>query len=286
MAGNLAATLYLVLVVLAVVAARPLPERDVTWRPVVALWSVVAVPSLLEFRLPQVYDVLHRDSDLIRHGHQWWRPFTSFVVQDGGAVGTASNLTLLAVVLAVSVRVWGTLATVGIAVTSIMTLAVPVLLVATPPGGGNSGVTFALAASLAGLALVTAPGVRPTVVTLLVVMDGVLMLVLGDRHGIPVLVGLAIGLVAATRRRGRSRPLGPGPDPGRRGPPPPGGRELPPRPVQGAVSDQPAQVDPGDSGGGGSCAARWASTSSMCSSAHALRPRITPYSERPRSVSS
>src|SRR5699024_6232591 len=60
------------------------------------LWGVVAVPSLLQFAVPAMYDAGRRDPSAISGG-QWWRLITSMVLQDGGWLGAAFNLLTLAI---------------------------------------------------------------------------------------------------------------------------------------------------------------------------------------------
>jgi hypothetical protein len=172
--------------------------------PAVALWLLVAVPSLLQFAFPEIYDLLHRDSALIMDHGQWWRPYTSFVVQDGGVMGTAFNLVTLAIISVLAVRLWGTRTALSIFFASIVLFSIPIFLLPMEPGGGNSGATFTLAASLAGLALVAAPGPRTILAVALIVADGAVLLFLGNPHGVPMLVGPVLGVVAATVRRRRS----------------------------------------------------------------------------------
>lgn len=72
----------------------------------------VAVPSLAQIPFPLIYDALHRDAQAVITRHQWWRLITSVMVQDGGIIGTVSNLVLLGVALMVSMHLWGSKATV------------------------------------------------------------------------------------------------------------------------------------------------------------------------------
>jgi hypothetical protein len=174
-------------------------------RPAVALWLLVAVPSGLQFAVPEIYDLLHRDSALIMDHGQWWRPYTSFAVQDGGVLGTVFNLGTLALFAVLAVRLWGPRPAMAIFFGSIVLYSVPIFLWPTEPGGGNSGATFTLAASLAGLALVAAPGRRTALAVALIAADGTALMALRhDPHGVPMLVGPILGVLAASTRRRRS----------------------------------------------------------------------------------
>lgn len=107
------------------------------------------MPSLLQFAFPVLYRVLHSDSGLVMDHGQWWRPFPSFLVQDGGAPGTAFNLVTLAITAVLAIRAWGLGATTGIWFGTLVLYAVPVFLWPMDPGCGNSGLTFTLVASIA-----------------------------------------------------------------------------------------------------------------------------------------
>ncbi|GAA2710518.1 hypothetical protein Apa02nite_081730 [Actinoplanes palleronii] len=94
---------------------------------------------------------------------------------------------------------------------SVVLYGVVVFLVPMEPGGGNSGATFTLAASLAGLALVSVPGLRTALAVALIAADGIALLVMGDPHGVTMLVGPALGvLVAAVVTRRAPVPAGSG----------------------------------------------------------------------------
>src|SRR5262245_61980114 len=110
--ASLMGILYGVALLVAYRAGQPLEARREGSRErppwaAIGLFCLVAVPSLAQFAFPQLYTWLHRDSELIMHHGQWWRPFTSFVVQDGGVAGTAFNLVVLAVIGIAAERVWG-----------------------------------------------------------------------------------------------------------------------------------------------------------------------------------
>ncbi|MFP5345573.1 MAG: rhomboid family intramembrane serine protease [Actinomycetes bacterium] len=202
--------LYLVLVVLALGLARMLggPAFRPPLRPAaVALWLVVAVPSLVQLVVPALLDALMRDPDLVMRG-QWWRLATSTVVQDGGVAGTVSNLVLLALVAVVAGTVWGGARMLVVVAVVQVGFGLWTSVVFPSPGAGNSGLTYGLAASLAGLALTrgrreSLPG-RPGADSLLgprlaltvgVVAVGVALVALLDSHGVAVLVGVVTGVV-------------------------------------------------------------------------------------------
>jgi membrane associated rhomboid family serine protease len=161
------------------------------------LLLLVGIPSLAQLAAPEVYTWLHRDSDLIMQHGQWWRPYTSFMVQDGGLAGTAFNLATLAIVGTVAERVWGRAMMLGIFFGCLLLFSIDTFLVAQPPGGGNSASTFRLATSMAGLALVARPALRSRLLACGIIAIAVALLVLGDPHGEPLITGMAVGLVVA-----------------------------------------------------------------------------------------
>ncbi len=201
----LSPALYALMILLVMKVSDGLPRRTFSPRnpPKVAigLWLLVAIPSLAQFAFPGIYDALHRDSDLIIDHGQWWRAYTSFMVQDGGVGGTAFNLFVLALIGFVAERVWGSRMMVALVPALLLVFSVDTLLVHGPPGGGNSGLTFRLATSIAGLALLTRPCRRHTLLTVAIVADGAALLLLGDGHGEPIITGIVAGLVAALVQR-------------------------------------------------------------------------------------
>jgi membrane associated rhomboid family serine protease len=74
--------------------ATGVPPRPFTPASI-ALFCVVAIPSLLQFIFPGILHALRRDASLILHHGQVWRLLTSLTVQDGGATGTIFNLFFL-----------------------------------------------------------------------------------------------------------------------------------------------------------------------------------------------
>ncbi|WP_193312856.1 rhomboid family intramembrane serine protease [Georgenia subflava] len=124
---------------------------------------VTAVPSLLQIPFPAVLTALQR-SPAVRDG-EVWRLLTSLVVQDGGWLGTVSNLLFLLVVGATAERVlprrlWLASYVVGGLTGQLVGLAWQ------PVGAGNSVAVCGLAGTLA-VALVVgveAPRWTPVVV--------------------------------------------------------------------------------------------------------------------------
>jgi membrane associated rhomboid family serine protease len=197
---------YVPALVLALKAAEPLPHRREVSRSrppwaTIGLLLLVGIPSLAQLAFPEIYTWLHRDSDLIMQHGQWWRAYTSVVVQDGGLAGTAFNLGTLGVVGSVAERVWGRPLMLGIFFGCMLLFSIDTFLIATAPGGGNSGATFRLATSMAGLALVAGPALRSRLLAAGITAIGIALLVLGDLHGEPLITGLVVGVVVALVQR-------------------------------------------------------------------------------------
>ena len=163
----------------------------------IALWLVVAVPSLLQIGFPGLLPRLERDPGLIRADGQWWRLVTSVVVQDGGVAGTVFNLVVLAVIAVVAVRAWGAGRTLIIFAAGVVAFNLAATFAWPSGGAGNSAATFVLAASVTGLAL-TAARQRITILLAAVTAAcGIVLLVLGDLHGAAMIGGLVAGLLVS-----------------------------------------------------------------------------------------
>ncbi len=161
----------------------------------VGIWLLVAVPSVLQSALPDLLLGLRRDPNLILNGGEPWRVVTSLVVQDGGLAGTVFNLVVLAIVAVLAVRVWGTMRSVAILLAGQLLFGTLATFVSTDLGAGNSGATFALAASFAGLALLCRPEPTLLIRSVGVILIALVSIWLGDAHGLAMLGGVGIGAV-------------------------------------------------------------------------------------------
>ena len=149
----------------------------------VALWAIVAIPSLVQLAYPPLYDALSRQPELIRDG-QWCRIVSSVVVQDGGLPGTLFNLAFLAVIAILAVPLWGPVRTFVLFVAGAVVFNLPVVFLSPSAGGGNSGATFFLATSMVGLLLVRRSSARVVLAAVVILVDGVVLLVLRDRKSV------------------------------------------------------------------------------------------------------
>jgi membrane associated rhomboid family serine protease len=199
--GTVNAVLYVIMLACAVRAAVALLGGDlarVLRRPpaaAVALWLVVAIPSLLQFAFPGLLRALERDPYQIRQHGQWWRLVTSAVVQDGGVAGTVFNLVILAVVGVVAIRAWGSVRGLIIFAIGVAGFDLATTFAWPSVGAGNSAATFTLAASVTGLAVVKVRDRAAVVLGAVTAGCGIFLLALADAHGSAVVGGLVIGVL-------------------------------------------------------------------------------------------
>jgi hypothetical protein len=199
--GTVNAVLYVIVLACAVRAGAVLLGGDLARalrRPpvaAVALWLIVAIPSLLQFAFPGLLHALERDPDRIRQHGQWWRLLTSAVVQDGGVAGTVFNLVILAIVAVVALRAWGSVRGLIIFAVGVVGFNLATTFAWPSVGAGNSAATFTLAASVTGLAVVKVRGRVVAVVGALTAGCGIFLLALGDAHGSALVGGLVIGVL-------------------------------------------------------------------------------------------
>src|ERR1700742_2995148 len=138
-----------------------------------AIFAVVAVPSLIELGWHGIYTALYRAPDQIKDHHQYWRLLTGSIVQDGGLEGTIFNLVVLFVIGTLAVYAWGAGRAIGLFVVGVI--------------GFNSTATIFLGTTLVGLALVRLRVVPAVVAAVVVVAAGVVLIAVNDAHGIPIL---------------------------------------------------------------------------------------------------
>lgn len=163
-----------------------------------ALWCLVAVPSLLQLAVPGLLEGGRRESAAIAAG-QWWRLGTSMVLQDGGWYGTVFNLLTLGVTLVlvqpvVRAGVAAVLFVFGGVVANVLTV-----LTFGEAGAGNSLATSFLAVT----AVALAPGRLPSRLVALGVVAAVaaLQLAVGDIHGLALAAALVVAGAILLRRR-------------------------------------------------------------------------------------
>lgn len=147
-----------------------------------------------------LYDHVVRDASHIDAG-QWYRLLTGMFFQDGWASGLVSNLILLAVVGSVAERVFGRWRWLVLYFGCGWFGQLMSYLWLNPVGAGNSMCVAGLIGGLATVVLV-APrryGVMPPVplriMAIAVPVLAVVDTVLHDNHGLPCLLGMAVGFL-------------------------------------------------------------------------------------------
>lgn len=161
----------------------------------VLLWCAVAVPSLVQLLwAPGLLAWGQRESTALAAG-EWWRLLTAIGLQDGGWVGTAFNLTMLAVTLLLVGELWRLWVTVLVFVVGGVGANLLTALLLGTTGAGNSMATLCLAAAAA----VTTAGrqrwsAARGVPLLLVGLAAGALILTTDQHGLALVLGLAAGL--------------------------------------------------------------------------------------------
>ncbi|HWD61146.1 MAG TPA: hypothetical protein VG369_01520 [Humibacter sp.] len=191
-------------------ATRPFP-----WLALVVT-VIVGVPSLLQPVFPQLTDALARDSHATLAQGQWWRILTALLAQDGGEVAAIFNLVVVALVLVFGSWIWGQrLGGQWLALALFLAPSIALNLLAVAwgqTGGGSSFASDGLIFSVFALALLigTRDAAWPSRVGTIVVrvcgavasVIGIVLVIAGDAHGVAMLLGLVLGLIAwAVARR-------------------------------------------------------------------------------------
>jgi hypothetical protein len=200
--GALSSVGYLVMLAAAIASAALLlggvaPRLRAPRPAALALFALVAVPSLIELGWYGIYTALSRQPGLIRAHHQYWRLLTGALVQDGGVAGTIFNLAVLFLIATLAVCAWGPGRTIGLLAVGAIGFNLMATYAFASPGGGNSGATFFLATSLVGLAVTRHYSARALAAAAVVAAVGAVLIAANDAHGVPVLCGLVIGAALA-----------------------------------------------------------------------------------------
>src|ERR1700761_7209118 len=132
---------WLVLAMTIVCAARLLGDLRLRLRAprpaALALFAVVAVPSLIELGWHGIYTALYRAPDQIKSHHEYWRLVTGSIVQDGGLEGTIFNLVVLFVIATLAVYAWGAARAIGLFVVGVIGFNLVATFAFASPGGGT-----------------------------------------------------------------------------------------------------------------------------------------------------
>ncbi len=196
----------IVLALFAQVAIRVVPARPRPF-PIVALVAVVAiaVPSLLQFAVPVLGAALTRAPDLTIHHGQWWRILTAVAAQDGGLVAAIFNLVVIAGVVTAGEWIWGRWRAVVLFLGPSVILNLLAVFLWHAPGGGSSFATDGLLMSVCGLGLLVSTRVVVRLCAIAAIVVGVVLVVLGDAHGVAMLLGAALGILFALLHQDRAR---------------------------------------------------------------------------------
>jgi membrane associated rhomboid family serine protease len=170
----------------------PLPGATRIRYPLITLtlFVLVAIPSVLQFPFPRLLYALRRDGDLTLHHGEWWRVVTALLVQDGGVVGTVSNLVALVLIGLVAERLWGLWLPVLFFGAGICSQFVG--LAWQPIGAGNSVGNFGMATGVLLLCVLRAKAVLPRILGVIGIVAGLALLLLRDIHGGAVAIGLVL----------------------------------------------------------------------------------------------
>jgi membrane associated rhomboid family serine protease len=173
--------------VLASVVALGDPNR----RPIVTavVFVITAATSIAQLMHPPLYDLFRRDPAALAHG-EWWRLVTPSFFQDGWVAGTIFNLVVLAVVGLRAEQVFGHWRWPVLYFGCALFGNVMSYVWLQPVGAGNSMAVAGLVGALATALLRSSAAVRfaALAVPALAVVDTAL----GDNHGLPALLGMAL----------------------------------------------------------------------------------------------
>lgn len=170
--------------------------------PVLAVVAVIVVgiPSLLQFAVPVVGRALERDPVATLTQGEWWRPLTALLAQDGGPVAAVFNLIVVAGVVFVAEQAWGRVRTLIAFLGTSVVINVVALAWGTR-GGGSSFAVDGLMVALTVRTALTRPAAAVRAIAAVMAAIGVVLALLGDAHGLAMLVGVVIGAAAAATDR-------------------------------------------------------------------------------------
>jgi rhomboid protease GluP len=170
-----------------------------------AVFLVTLACGIAQLVHPSLFDFVVRDAARIDAG-QWYRLVTGMFFQDGWAFGLASNLLWLAMVGTLAERVFGRARWLAFYFGCGLFGQFMSYVWLSPVGAGNSMCVAGLIGALAVLAMVASRRygvVLPVQVRILAFAVPVLAIVdtvLHDNHGLPCLLGMALGFLLVPRR--------------------------------------------------------------------------------------
>jgi len=168
----------------------------------VATLVVTAITGIAQLVHHPLFDEFRRDAGKIRAG-EWWRLITGMFFQDGWLAGALFNLLALAVIGAVAERVFGHWRWLVLYFGCGLFGQLMSFLWLQPDGAGNSmcvaGLLGALATALLAARKKVALPRRLWLAVFLIPVLSIVDTVVGDNHGLPVLLGMALGFVLLPR---------------------------------------------------------------------------------------
>lgn len=170
----------------------------------VTVFVVTAATGIAQLVHPSLYDNLSRIPSRIDDG-EWWRLITAMFFQDGWAAGLLFNLTILAVFGVLAERTLGRPRWVLIYFGCGLFGQTMSYLLFHSTGAGNSMCVAGLIGALTITALLApkrfGPRKPPRPVLYLIPILAVIDTVLQDNHGLPLLLGMLLGVALLPRSR-------------------------------------------------------------------------------------
>ena len=178
----------------------------VTRRPYLtaAVFAVTLACGIAQLAHPPLYDAMHRDAARIDAG-EWYRLVTGMFFQDGWAFGLTSNLVWLAVFGTLAERVFGRARWLVLYFGCGLFGQVVSYLWLNPVGAGTSMCVAGLIGGLAAVVMVASRRygvvlpVQFRVIAFAAPVLAVVDTVVHDNHGLPLLLGLALGFLLLPR---------------------------------------------------------------------------------------
>ncbi len=182
-------------------ALAPVSRRPYLTAVVFAVTLACGIAQLVH---PPLYDAMHRDAARIDAG-EWYRLVTGMFFQDGWAFGLTSNLVWLAVFGTLAERVFGRARWLVLYFGCGLFGQVMSYLWLNPVGAGNSMCVVGLIGALAAVVMVASRRygvvlpVQFRVLAFALPVLAVVDTVVHDNHGLPLLLGLALGFCSLPR---------------------------------------------------------------------------------------
>ncbi|TDW92855.1 rhomboid family protein [Kribbella pratensis] len=171
-----------------------------------AVFLVTLACGIAQLVYRPLYEHVVRDASRIDHG-QWYRLLTGMFFQDGWASGLVSNLLLLAVFGTLAERVFGRRRWLVLYFACGWFGQFMSYIWLNPVGAGNSMCVAGLIGGLATVILLAPrrygvlPPVQLRITALAVPVLAVVDTILHDNHGLPCLLGVALGFLLLPHRR-------------------------------------------------------------------------------------